>query len=74
MPFHKGSRNHRDRHEQYRCPSNSGEGGEDRRRFKVGKDGLNRNSRIKQVSTARFGVNTEYLMSADELQIKMAQG
>ena len=54
--------------------SNSGEGGEDRRRFKVGKDGLNRNSRIKQVSTARFGVNTEYLMSADELQIKMAQG
>lgn len=54
--------------------SNSGEGGEDRRRFKVGADGLNRNSRIKQVSTARFGVNTEYLMSADELQIKMAQG
>ncbi|MHA8138007.1 glutamate synthase large subunit [Lactobacillaceae bacterium Scapto_B20] len=54
--------------------SNSGEGGENRNRFKVGKDGLNRNSKIKQVSTARFGVNAEYLMSAEEIQIKMAQG
>ncbi|KRK48431.1 NADPH-dependent glutamate synthase (large subunit) [Secundilactobacillus kimchicus JCM 15530] len=54
--------------------SNSGEGGEAASRFKTGPDGLNRNSRIKQVSTARFGVNTEYLMSADEIQIKMAQG
>lgn len=54
--------------------SNTGEGGEDRRRFKVGADGLDRNSKIKQVSTARFGVNTEYLMSAEEIQIKMAQG
>ncbi len=54
--------------------SNSGEGGEDRRRFKVGPDGLDRNSKIKQVSTARFGVNAEYLMSAEEIQIKMAQG
>ncbi|EHL99763.1 putative glutamate synthase [NADPH], large subunit [Lentilactobacillus parafarraginis F0439] len=54
--------------------SNSGEGGENRNRFHVGEDGLDRNSKIKQVSTARFGVNTEYLMSADELQIKMAQG
>ncbi|GAX07325.1 glutamate synthase large subunit [Secundilactobacillus silagincola] len=54
--------------------SNSGEGGENRNRFKVGADGLNRNSRIKQVSTARFGVNAEYLESADEIQIKMAQG
>lgn len=54
--------------------SNTGEGGEDRRRFKVGPDGLDRHSKIKQVSTARFGVNTEYLMNAEELQIKMAQG
>ncbi len=54
--------------------SNTGEGGENRNRFKVGPDGIDRNSKIKQVSTARFGVNTEYLMSADEIQIKMAQG
>lgn len=54
--------------------SNTGEGGEDRRRFKVGADGLDRHSKIKQVSTARFGVNTEYLMNAEEIQIKMAQG
>ncbi|MEE1524542.1 MAG: glutamate synthase central domain-containing protein, partial [Lacticaseibacillus paracasei] len=54
--------------------SNSGEGGENRNRFHIGADGLNRNSKIKQVSTARFGVNTEYLMSAEEIQIKMAQG
>lgn len=54
--------------------SNSGEGGENRNRFHVGADGVNRNSKIKQVSTARFGVNTEYLMSAEEIQIKMAQG
>lgn len=54
--------------------SNSGEGGENRDRFHIGADGLNRNSKIKQVSTARFGVNTEYLMSAEEIQIKMAQG
>lgn len=54
--------------------SNSGEGGENRRRFKVQADGRNLNSKIKQVASARFGVNTEYLMSAEELQIKMAQG
>ncbi|MFZ2352502.1 glutamate synthase large subunit [Paucilactobacillus nenjiangensis] len=54
--------------------SNTGEGGEDRRRFSPDANGDNRNSKIKQVSTARFGVNTEYLMSAEELQIKMAQG
>ncbi|MDR2465212.1 MAG: glutamate synthase large subunit, partial [Streptococcaceae bacterium] len=49
--------------------SNSGEGGENRARF-----GTIKNSRIKQVASGRFGVNAEYLMSADELQIKMAQG
>ena len=53
--------------------SNSGEGGENRNRFKP-VDGINYNSRIKQVASGRFGVNAEYLMSADELQIKMAQG
>ena len=54
--------------------SNSGEGGENRNRFKVQADGRNFNSRIKQVASGRFGVNAEYLMSADEIQIKMAQG
>ncbi|QEA53056.1 glutamate synthase large subunit [Loigolactobacillus coryniformis] len=54
--------------------SNSGEGGEQRERFKPQADGRNLNSKIKQVASARFGVNTEYLMSAEEIQIKMAQG
>lgn len=54
--------------------SNSGEGGENRKRFKVQADGKNYNSKIKQVASGRFGVNAEYLMSAEELQIKMAQG
>ncbi len=54
--------------------SNSGEGGEDERRFVAGADGENRNSRVKQVASARFGVNSYYLVSADELQIKIAQG
>lgn len=54
--------------------SNSGEGGESRKRFKPQKDGTNLNSKIKQVASGRFGVNAEYLMSAEELQIKIAQG
>ena len=54
--------------------SNSGEGGEDPERFVVGKDGLNRCSAIKQVASGRFGVTNEYLCSAQEIQIKMAQG
>lgn len=54
--------------------SNSGEGGENRNRFKPKADGRNLNSKIKQVASGRFGVNAEYLMSAEELQIKMAQG
>jgi glutamate synthase (ferredoxin) len=49
--------------------SNTGEGGEERERF-----GTERNSAIKQVASARFGVTTEYLVSARELQIKIAQG
>ncbi|MDR0506378.1 MAG: glutamate synthase large subunit [Dysgonamonadaceae bacterium] len=54
--------------------SNSGEGGEDSARFKIGEDGLNRRSSIKQIASGRFGVTTEYLVNADELQIKIAQG
>jgi glutamate synthase (ferredoxin) len=54
--------------------SNSGEGGEDSRRFVIGQDGKNRCSAIKQVASGRFGVTSEYLVSAKEIQIKMAQG
>jgi glutamate synthase (NADPH/NADH) large chain len=54
--------------------SNTGEGGEDPARFKVGDDGLNRRSAIKQIASGRFGVTAEYLVNADELQIKVAQG
>ena len=54
--------------------SNSGEGGEDPARLKPGPDGLNRCSAIKQVASGRFGVTSEYLVSAQEIQIKMAQG
>lgn len=54
--------------------SNSGEGGEDPERLKIGKDGINRCSAIKQVASGRFGVTSEYLVSAKEIQIKMAQG
>jgi glutamate synthase (ferredoxin) len=54
--------------------SNSGEGGERPERLKTGADGLNRCSAIKQVASGRFGVTSEYLVSAKEIQIKMAQG
>ena len=54
--------------------SNSGEGGEDEERLTVGKDGLNKCSAIKQVASGRFGVTSRYLVSAKEIQIKMAQG
>jgi len=54
--------------------SNSGEGGESLERLKVGEDGLNKCSAIKQVASGRFGVTSEYLVSAKEIQIKMAQG
>jgi glutamate synthase (NADPH/NADH) large chain len=54
--------------------SNSGEGGEDVARYQPRPNGDNANSRVKQVASARFGVNSAYLNSADELQIKMAQG
>ncbi|MDR0581336.1 MAG: glutamate synthase large subunit [Prevotellaceae bacterium] len=54
--------------------SNTGEGGEDPARFRPGADGLNRRSAIKQIASGRFGVTTDYLVNADELQIKIAQG
>ena len=54
--------------------SNSGEGGDDKERLTAGSDGLNRCSAIKQVASGRFGVTSEYLNSAQEIQIKMAQG
>jgi glutamate synthase (ferredoxin) len=54
--------------------SNSGEGGEDVRRFQPDQDGNWKNSAIKQVASGRFGVSSHYLSSAKEIQIKMAQG
>lgn len=54
--------------------SNTGEGGEDASRFIPRKDGLSLRSAIKQVASGRFGVTTEYLVNADEIQIKVAQG
>ena len=54
--------------------SNSGEGGEDRKRFQKDSNGDSRNSAIKQVASGRFGVTSHYLTNAKEIQIKMAQG
>ncbi len=54
--------------------SNTGEGGEDPARFLPGANGDSRKSKIKQVASGRFGVTSEYLVSAEEIQIKMAQG
>ncbi|MBN8501676.1 MAG: glutamate synthase large subunit, partial [Sphingomonadales bacterium] len=54
--------------------SNTGEGGEDPKRFKPMPSGDSMRSAIKQVASGRFGVTTEYLVNADDVQIKMAQG
>lgn len=54
--------------------SNSGEGGEDARRFERDENGDLKRSAIKQIASGRFGVKSHYLVNADELQIKMAQG
>ncbi|GJE00327.1 glutamate synthase large subunit [Methylobacterium isbiliense] len=54
--------------------SNSGEGGEERERYRPLPDGRSRRSAIKQVASGRFGVTTEYLVNADMMQIKVAQG
>jgi glutamate synthase (NADPH/NADH) large chain len=54
--------------------SNTGEGGEDPERFELLENGDSRRSAIKQVASGRFGVTTHYLVNADEIQIKVAQG
>lgn len=54
--------------------SNTGEGGEDSSRFHDTVDGISLNSKTKQVASGRFGVTAEYLVNADEIQIKVAQG
>ncbi len=54
--------------------SNTGEGGEDADRFTADPNGDSRNSAVKQVASGRFGVSSEYLVSATDLQIKIAQG
>ena len=54
--------------------SNTGEGGEDYRRFTPDSNGDSRNSAMKQVASGRFGVTSNYLINAKDLQIKMAQG
>ena len=54
--------------------SNTGEGGEESSRYTLQKNGDNMRSAIKQVASGRFGVTTEYLVNADDIQIKMAQG
>lgn len=56
------------------CMSNSGEGGEDASRYKLLSNGDNMCSGIKQIASGRFGVTSEYLVNAKELQIKCAQG
>ena len=54
--------------------SNTGEGGEDSARFHSQMDGVSLSSKTKQIASGRFGVTTEYLVNAEELQIKVAQG
>ncbi len=54
--------------------SNTGEGGEDSERFHATYDGISLNSKTKQVASGRFGVTVEYLINAEEIQIKVAQG
>jgi glutamate synthase (NADPH/NADH) large chain len=54
--------------------SNTGEGGEDNDRFHATVDGISLSSKTKQVASGRFGVTTEYLVNAEEIQIKVAQG
>lgn len=54
--------------------SNTGEGGEDPERYVADEKGDIRRSAIKQVASGRFGVTSEYLVNADDIQIKMAQG
>ena len=54
--------------------SNTGEGGEDNERYHSSVDGVSLSSKTKQIASGRFGVTTEYLVNAEEIQIKVAQG
>ena len=54
--------------------SNTGEGGEDNSRYTQTMDGISLSSKTKQIASGRFGVTTEYLVNAEEIQIKVAQG
>lgn len=56
------------------CKSNTGEGGEDSRRYSEKVDGVSLSSKVKQVASGRFGVTAEYLVNAEEIQIKVSQG
>ena len=56
------------------CRSNTGEGGEDNERYHTDVDGVSLSSKVKQVASGRFGVTAEYLVNAEEIQIKVAQG
>lgn len=59
---------------QLGAKSNTGEGGEDKARYQLDKDGNSRKSKIKQIASGRFGVTSYYLNNAEEIQIKIAQG
>ena len=54
--------------------SNTGEGGEDNARYHTAVDGISLSSKTKQIASGRFGVTAEYLVNAEEIQIKVAQG
>jgi len=56
------------------CRSNTGEGGEDSERYHTDVEGVSLSSKVKQVASGRFGVTAEYLVNAEEIQIKVAQG
>ena len=56
------------------CRSNTGEGGEDNTRYHQTVDGISLSSKVKQIASGRFGVTAEYLVNAEEIQIKVAQG
>ncbi len=69
-----GAHNAGDRAQPAGRKSNTGEGGEDPQRYKPLENGDTMRSAIKQVASGRFGVNAEYLVNSDDIQIKMAQG
>ena len=74
LDLRRGARDTGHRHEPLGGRSNTGEGGEDADRFTPDENGDLRRSAIKQVASGRFGVTSEYLVNADDIQIKIAQG